>query len=108
MIRILHPNRRQLTKAMALGVAGLTLSSGLARRALAADRRIAIIVKNLGNGYFDACANGAREAAEEPGNTEIISTASTRPTAGDQIAVIDRKWVATTWETAIGSSALWA
>lgn len=89
MTRVLHPNRRQVTKALALGAAGLTLPVGFARRALAADRRIAMVVKNLGNSYFDACAKGAEEAAGEMGNTEIIYTASTKPTAEDQIAVID-------------------
>ena len=28
------------------------------------NKRIAMIVKNLGNSYFDACANGAKEAAD--------------------------------------------
>ena len=89
MTRVLHPNRRQVTKALALGAVGLTLPLGFARRAMAADRRIAMVVKNLGNSYFDACAKGAEEAAGEMGNTEIIYTASTKPTAEDQIAVID-------------------
>ncbi|MCB1500050.1 MAG: rhamnose ABC transporter substrate-binding protein [Bauldia sp.] len=56
----------------------------------AADsKRIAMIVKNLGNSYFDACANGAKQAADEIGGIEIIYTASAKPTAEDQIAVID-------------------
>ena len=54
-----------------------------------ANKRIAMIVKNLGNSYFDACANGAKEAAEELGGIEIIYTASAKPTAEEQIAVID-------------------
>lgn len=53
------------------------------------NKRIAMIVKNLGNSYFDACANGAKQAAEEIGGIEIIYTASAKPTAEDQIAVID-------------------
>ena len=61
----------------------------LTRRASAADKRIAMIVKNLGNSYFDACANGAKNAAKEIGGIEIIYTASAKPTAEDQIAVID-------------------
>ena len=55
----------------------------------AANKRIAMIVKNLGNSYFDACANGAKEAAKELGGIEIIYTASAKPTAEEQIAVID-------------------
>lgn len=61
----------------------------LTRPAFAADKRIAVIVKNLGNSYFDACANGAKEAAKELGGIEIIYTASAKPTAEEQIAVID-------------------
>ena len=53
------------------------------------NKRIALIVKNLGNSYFDACANGAKEAAAELGGFEIIYTASAKPTAEEQIAVID-------------------
>jgi len=55
----------------------------------AENKRIAMIVKNLGNSYFDACANGAKQAAQEIGGIEIIYTASAKPTAEDQIAVID-------------------
>jgi len=57
--------------------------------AFAADKRIAMVVKNLGNSYFDACAEGAKEAAKEVGGIEIIYTAPTKATAEDQIAVID-------------------
>ena len=53
------------------------------------NKRIALIVKNLGNSYFDACANGAKEAAAELGGIEIVYTASAKPTAEEQIAVID-------------------
>jgi rhamnose transport system substrate-binding protein len=55
----------------------------------AGHKRVAMIVKNLGNSYFDACANGANEAAKELGGIEIIYTASAKPTAEEQIAVID-------------------
>jgi rhamnose transport system substrate-binding protein len=55
----------------------------------AGNKRIAMIVKNLGNSYFDACANGAKQAAGEIGGIDIIYTASAKPTAEDQIAVID-------------------
>lgn len=81
----LTPNRRRLLQ---LGAASLTLPM-LGRPAFAADKRVAMVVKNLGNSYFDACANGAREAAAELGGIEIIYTAPTKPTPEDQIAVID-------------------
>src|SRR3954452_2865521 len=72
--------------------AGLALAAPavISGRAQAqATKRIALIVKNLGNSYFDACANGAKDAAKEIGGMDIIYTASAKPTAEDQIAVID-------------------
>jgi rhamnose transport system substrate-binding protein len=89
MTSILRPSRRQLTRTLALGTAGLALPAAFARRAFAQDKRVAMVVKNLGNSYFDACANGAQEAAAEVGGIEIIYTAPTKPTPEDQIAVID-------------------
>lgn len=86
MTRLLRPTRRGLL--MAGGAAALA-APFVARPALAADRRVAMVVKNLGNSYFDACANGARQAAAEIGGMEIIYTAPTKPTPEDQIAVID-------------------
>lgn len=83
---ILAPSRRRL---LTLGAATLAAPALLPRAAFAADRRVAMVVKNLGNSYFDACANGAREAAAEVGGMEIIYTAPTKPTPEDQIAVID-------------------
>jgi len=81
----LTPNRRRLLQ---LGAASLAAPM-LGRPAFAADKRVAMVVKNLGNSYFDACANGAKEAATELGGIEIIYTAPTKPTPEDQIAVID-------------------
>jgi len=86
MTTILKPTRRGLLKA---GSAAALTAPFLANPALAADRRVAMVVKNLGNSYFDACANGAMEAAAELGGMEIIYTAPTKPTPEDQIAVID-------------------
>ncbi|MEL6234164.1 MAG: rhamnose ABC transporter substrate-binding protein [Pseudomonadota bacterium] len=71
------------------GAATLVATSMFGTKALAADKRVAMVVKNLGNSYFDACANGAQEAAAEVGGMEIIYTAPTKPTPEDQIAVID-------------------
>ncbi|MEM7694637.1 MAG: rhamnose ABC transporter substrate-binding protein [Pseudomonadota bacterium] len=79
-------NRRGLLKGSAATVAATSMFGGAA---FAADKRVAMVVKNLGNSYFDACANGAREAAAEVGGMEIIYTAPTKPTPEDQIAVID-------------------
>lgn len=81
--------RRTILQIGAGAAAVLAAPAIITRRAYAADKRIALIVKNLGNSYFDACANGAKEAAAELGGIEIIYTASAKPTAEEQIAVID-------------------
>jgi rhamnose transport system substrate-binding protein len=81
--------RRTILQMGAGAAAVLAAPAIITRPARAADKRIALIVKNLGNSYFDACANGAKEAAAELGGIEIIYTASAKPTAEEQIAVID-------------------
>lgn len=56
----------------------------------AADKmRIAMVVKALGIGFFDACRDGGLEAAKELGDVDFIYTGPTKTTAEDQIAVID-------------------
>lgn len=52
------------------------------------DMRIALVVKALGIGFFEAAYEGAQEAAEELGNVEIIYTGPTTTTAEGQIQVI--------------------
>ncbi len=56
--------------------------------AMAKDLKIALIVKNLGNGFFEACDRGAQEAAQEIGGIEVIYTGPTTPTAEGQIEII--------------------
>jgi hypothetical protein len=53
------------------------------------DMRIALVVKSLGNGFFEAANRGAQEAAEELGNVEIIYIGPTDTTAEGQIQVIN-------------------
>lgn len=53
------------------------------------DMRIALVVKALGIGFFEAAAEGAEEAATELGNVEIIYTGPTDTTAEGQIEVIN-------------------
>ncbi|MEP4198796.1 MAG: rhamnose ABC transporter substrate-binding protein [Aliishimia sp.] len=65
-------------------------SAMMATPALAADDvRIAIVVKALGIGFFEAAAEGAQEAAAELGDVEIIYTGPTDTTAEGQIEVIN-------------------
>lgn len=65
-------------------VAGL-----LTTQAAADDLRIALVVKALGIGFFEAAAEGAEEAAEELGGVEIIYTGPTDTTAEGQIEVLN-------------------
>jgi rhamnose transport system substrate-binding protein len=81
--------RRQTLQLFTAG-AVLSLAPGLLSTAARAQgKRIAMVVKNLGNSYFDACAKGGTEAVTEVGGFELIYTASTKATAEEQIAVID-------------------
>ncbi|HEX7981951.1 MAG TPA: substrate-binding domain-containing protein, partial [Duganella sp.] len=51
--------------------------------------RIAMVVKSLGNGFFDAAHTGANDAAKELKNVEIIYTGPTTPSAEGQIEIIN-------------------
>ena len=61
----------------------------LANAAAAQDVKIALVVKALGIGFFEAAAKGAEEAAAELGDVEIIYTGPTDTTAEGQIEVIN-------------------
>ena len=70
--------------------AGLSVAmSMLGTSAIASDMRIALVVKALGIGFFEAAAEGAEEAAAELGGVEIIYTGPTDTTAEGQIEVIN-------------------
>lgn len=61
----------------------------MAQTAAAEDVKIALVVKALGIGFFEAAAKGAEEAAAELGDVEIIYTGPTSTTAEGQIEVIN-------------------
>jgi rhamnose transport system substrate-binding protein len=67
---------------------GAVLATALAQPALAADK-IALVVKSLGNGFFDAAHQGALEAAKELKDVEIIYTGPAKATAEGQIEIIN-------------------
>jgi rhamnose transport system substrate-binding protein len=54
-----------------------------------ATERVALVVKALGNGFFDAASKGAQEAAKELGDVEVIYTGPTTATAEGQIEIIN-------------------
>ncbi len=71
--------------AVALGLAiGL-----VAGPASAENVKIALVVKALGIGFFEAANKGAQEAAKELGDVEVIYTGPTDTTAEAQIEVIN-------------------
>ena len=51
--------------------------------------RVAMVVKNLGNGFFDAAHQGGDEAAKQLGDVELIYTGPTTPTAEGQVEIIN-------------------
>jgi rhamnose transport system substrate-binding protein len=77
-------------KIVKFALAALLLGAVLAGQAEAAPKvRIAMVVKNLGNGFFDAAHQGALEAARQLGDVDIIYTGPTAPTAEGQIEIIN-------------------
>ncbi|PPC78250.1 rhamnose ABC transporter substrate-binding protein [Pokkaliibacter plantistimulans] len=57
--------------------------------AQAKEVKIALVVKALGIGFFEAANNGAQEAAKELGDVQVIYTGPTSTTAEGQIEVIN-------------------
>jgi rhamnose transport system substrate-binding protein len=57
--------------------------------ASAQDMKIALVVKSLGNGFFDAAHKGAEDAAKEIGGVEVIYTGPTSATAEGQIEIVN-------------------
>lgn len=71
--------------ALALALAILASASAFAQQKI----RIAIVVKNLGNGFFEAVRDGGMEAAKELPGVEVIYQGPATPTAEGQIEIID-------------------
>ncbi|MGJ8529990.1 rhamnose ABC transporter substrate-binding protein [Maritalea sp.] len=76
-----------LKKVLSSAAVAVILLSGAT--AQAEDVRIALVVKALGIGFFEAAAKGAEEAAAEIGGVEVIYTGPTDTTAEGQIEVIN-------------------
>ena len=76
----------KLNKLLSLAaIAGLMATSA----AMAADVRIAMVPKSLGNAFFEAARDGGMEAAKEIGGVELIFNAPAVVTAEGQIEVIN-------------------
>ncbi|MBL4599167.1 MAG: rhamnose ABC transporter substrate-binding protein [Rhizobiaceae bacterium] len=77
-----------ILKKLATTTAALAVLAMVALPAQA-EIRIALVVKSLGNGFFDAAAKGAEDAAKEIGDVKIIYTGPTKATAEGQIEIIN-------------------
>jgi rhamnose transport system substrate-binding protein len=75
-----------LLKKLAVATA---LTAALFAAPAMAQTKIALVVKSLGNGFFDAANKGAQEAAKELGDVEVIYTGPTTATAEGQIEIIN-------------------
>ncbi|MGZ3217114.1 rhamnose ABC transporter substrate-binding protein [Paracoccus sp. T5] len=75
-----------LRKALTTAAIASVLMAGAAQ---AETTRIALVVKALGIGFFEAANKGAEEAAAELGDVEIIYTGPTDTTAEGQIEVLN-------------------
>jgi len=77
-------------KSLLMAVAAAGVLAGVAGCEKKPEKtRIAMVVKNLGNGFFDAAHAGADEAAKQLGNVEVIYTGPTTPSAEGQIEIIN-------------------
>ncbi|MBP1849524.1 rhamnose ABC transporter substrate-binding protein [Rhizobium halophytocola] len=81
----------KLFKALALTTAlaaAMMTTQAMTTDAMAAER-VALVVKSLGNGFFDAANKGAQDAAKEIGDVEVIYTGPTSATAEGQIEIVN-------------------
>lgn len=76
-------------KLLKTALTAAVVSAVMCTTAQAEDKRIALVVKALGIGFFEAAAKGGEEAASEIGGVELIYTGPTDTTAEGQIEVIN-------------------
>ncbi len=76
-------------KIVSVLLAFMLAFTGTASAADTGKVKIAILVKSLGNGFFEAARDGAQEAAKELGDVEILYQGPSQATAEGQIEIID-------------------
>jgi rhamnose transport system substrate-binding protein len=79
----------KIVKLLAATASALALVVASGPAAAADKVKIAMVVKSLGNGFFDAAHEGGNAAAKELGDVDLIYTGPTAPTAEAQIEVIN-------------------
>ncbi len=73
-------------------IASLVLTSGFAqgtKEQAKGEKEIVILVKNMGNGFFDAVYRGSQEAAGQIGGMKTVYMGPPQPTAEGQIEIIE-------------------
>lgn len=68
---------------------GMLFAQGASEAAAKDQYEIIILVKSMGNGFFDACFKGSEEAAAELGNIKTTYMGPTQATAEGQIEIIE-------------------
>jgi rhamnose transport system substrate-binding protein len=84
----------KLHRLIALSLVAVLVSAGLAFAGGAGEQpkgnlKVALVVKNLGNSFFEAVRDGGLEAAKELGGVEVIYQGPSTPTAEGQIDIIN-------------------
>ena len=69
--------------------AAAVFASGKADTADGGKYKMVLLVKSLGNGFFEACDDGAQEAAGELGNIDVEYMGPSQATAEGQIEIIE-------------------
>jgi rhamnose transport system substrate-binding protein len=78
-----------MRKAWKLLALILVLAVVVSGAVFAAPLKIAMVVKGMGNPFFDACRDGANEAAQAIGGVQVIYQGPATPTAEGQIEIIN-------------------
>ena len=84
--------KKLLVLVMAVVLAGGMVFAGGQQESKSAGQeplKLVLLVKSLGNGFFEACADGGKEAAKELGNVESIYMGPSSSTAEGQIEIIE-------------------
>ena len=77
-----------LVAFLTLGVTFFAFATGTKEAQPAGPVTVALLVKNMGNPFFDGSNKGGLEAAKELGNTTVIYQGPSTPTAEGQISII--------------------
>lgn len=81
--------KKLLTVLIALSLASAVFAGGQTDKKGDQPLKIVLLVKSLGNGFFEAVADGGKEAAKELGNVESIYMGPSSATAEGQIDIIE-------------------